>query len=208
MTSALGSTFTGSKAIPAYDANPDSTNVLRLQFKDKSGNPSFARAGNFRIKSPLGFADEIHYRMFQRPLQDSYACDQFVAATKYIYLDAAEGDKAFHFHYGDKFSVTGSASNNGYFTILASSYDTTTLRTLLTVSEAVVNEAAGSAGTGINTVLVTGDPDMYLRPSDTMKLNLGDGPIFEVHLMSAGAAGATLYLDAKSEMDISGTTLT
>ena len=105
----------------------------------------------------------------------AYGVDQFTA-TDQITLDAGEGDVTAAFFIGREFTIAGSTSNNGVFTVESSTFGTNTVIT--TAEKTVVNEGPGSSATA--TTADIGLENVTIRGSTASILNItysGDNPI-------------------------------
>ena len=162
-----------------------------------------------------------------------YNVDSFEVAagpTYYIYLDATDGDRNGDFTAGDKIVVVGSDSvlNDKAFTIEAATFPATktrievtevviaqtsssatargggNLRTRITVASAPNSDESASPATGINCVT---DEDYPLRVNETWRKI----PFIcaEIQMIPAALAdGSRWFIEAYSNRDISGTTIT
>lgn len=178
----------------------------RLIFKDASGNRTKAQITNIRcIPADFAWDGKVHMKAFNRGVDASYNVNKFVTSggVYSIHLDEESSAKGGHFAAGDKLVVTGSTAgtNDGTFTI--SSVAVVSGLLVLYVKEAVTGQTASPAIVK-NTVVVGHWPYVSGDTDRTVPMTCS-----EIHFLNVDAVGAvamTVYIDAYSDEDISGTT--
>lgn len=142
----------------------------------------------------------------------SWGVDQFVLASKYIYLDTAEGDISSLFVAGQTFRVSSSASNNGVYTIASVTYDVGSSRVRITTVENLVADESSSAGTLTwswlwdEVFMVCHSPDMSNSSRPTVfgdRFKTGEGYVIQFDndtpqdATPEGWLGTTFYANGK-----------
>jgi len=189
-----------------WSASIANNEIKRIIFKDASGNRAKAQIKNVRcIPADPTWDGKVHMKAFNRPVDAEYNVNKFVTSggVYSIHLDEDCDLKREHFKVGDKVTVSGSTAgtNDGVFTI--SSTAIVDRRVTLYVVEPVTGQTASPAVLK-NTVVVGHWPYVSGDADRTVPMTCS-----EMHFLNVDAVGAiamTVYIDAYSDEDISGTT--